>query len=501
MIKRSIKKILISNRGEIAVRIIKSCSEMGIKTVSIYSDVDVYAIHARLADESYCVGPAPARDSYLNQDKIIEIAKLSGCDAIHPGYGFLSENSSFAHKVTENNLKFIGPSAAAMKLMGDKTSARSFAIKIGVQIVPGTTDPIDDISRAIRVADEIGYPILIKAAGGGGGKGMRIIKNANELEAGLKASKSEALSAFSDGRVFIEKYIENPRHIEVQVLADAYGNVVHFGERECSIQRRHQKIIEESPSTYINETIRTELTQAAVSLVKEAGYTNAGTVEFIFDQNKKFYFLEMNTRLQVEHPITEMRIGYDLVKEQIKISEGNRLDFSQKDVKFDGHSMECRIYAEDPYNNFFPSTGKIIHLQVPSGLGIRDDRGVEERSEISPYYDPLISKLITFGKTREETRSRMSAALKQYHLIGLRNNINFCSWITSHPKFISGEYDTGFIEKYFSVEELDKPSEELVNVAIIAAIGRIQNPSQNEIEKGAVNSFSNWKNKKIDGFN
>jgi acetyl-CoA carboxylase biotin carboxylase subunit len=499
--KRSIKKILISNRGEIAVRIIKSCSEMGIKTVAVYSEIDVHSPHVRLANESYCIGPAPARESYLNQDKIIEIAKYSGCDAIHPGYGFLSENPSFAKKVVENDIIFIGPSADAMKLMGDKTSARSFAKKIGVPIVPGIIDSIDDLTEAQRIAEEIGYPVLIKAAGGGGGKGMRIIYNAIDLEAGLMASKSEALSAFSDGRVYIEKYIRNTRHIEVQILADAYGNVVHFGERECSIQRRHQKIIEESPSTYIDEKIRANLTQAAVSLAKEAGYTNAGTVEFIFDQNKKFYFLEMNTRLQVEHPITEMRVGYDLVKEQIKIAEGNRLDFSQKDIKFEGHSIECRIYAEDPSNSFFPSTGKIIHLQVQSSPGIRDDRGVEQGSEISPYYDPLISKLISFGKTREETRNRMSAALKQFRLIGLRNNINFCNWIVTHPKFISGEYDTGFIEKYFSVVELDKPSDELLAVAIIAAINKIQNVNHNFVETSESKPCSNWKNKRIDGFN
>ncbi|MBA4311373.1 MAG: acetyl-CoA carboxylase biotin carboxylase subunit [Chlorobiaceae bacterium] len=494
-------KILISNRGEIAVRIIKSCSEMGIKTVAVYSDIDKHAVHVRLASESYCIGSAPARESYLNQDKIIEIAKSSGCDAIHPGYGFLSENPSFAKKVEENNIIFIGPSAEAMKLMGDKTSARTFAKKIGVPIVPGTTDPIDNITDAQRIAEEISYPVLIKAAGGGGGKGMRIINKANDLEAGLRASKSEALSAFSDGRVYIEKYIENPRHIEVQILADAYGNVVHFGERECSIQRRHQKIIEESPSTYIDEKIRADLTQAAVSLVKEAGYTNAGTVEFIFDQNKKFYFLEMNTRLQVEHPITEMRVGYDLVKEQIEIAKGNRLDFSQKDIKFEGHAIECRIYAEDPYNSFFPSTGKIINLRIPSGLGIRDDRGIEEKSEVSPYYDPLISKLISFGKTREEARNRMSVALKQYRLIGLKNNINFCAWIINQPKFISGEYDTGFIDKYFSVNELDKPSEEIITVAIIAALTKLQKNNHNLVEVSENKSCSNWKNKKIDSFN
>ncbi|MBI5476239.1 MAG: acetyl-CoA carboxylase biotin carboxylase subunit [Ignavibacteriales bacterium] len=495
---KSIKKILIANRGEIAIRIIKTCKELGIAAVAVYSDVDHYSPHTRYADESYNIGAAPAKLSYLNAEKIIEIALQTKTDAIHPGYGFLSENADFAQLVEENGLIFIGPKAQSIKLMGDKTAARDLAIKAGIPIVPGTTKPVKSVAEAQQIADELGFPVLLKAAGGGGGKGMRIISSPNEMENGLQTAKSEALSAFKDNRVYIEKYITNPRHIEVQILADQYGNVIHLGERECSIQRRHQKIIEESPSTYLDGSIREQLTQAAISLVKMSGYTNAGTLEFIFDQNKKFYFLEMNTRLQVEHPVTEMRVGFDLVAEQIRIAEGKKLSFTQEDINFIGNSIECRIYAEDPSNNFFPSTGKIAELKVPSGFGIRDDRGVETGSIVTAYYDPLISKLISWGRTREEARKRLSAALSDYILYGIINNIDFCHSIINHPQFVKGEYDTGFIHKYFEDIYKNDIPENIIQSAIIGSIATYLSQQKKIRINTAGDSHSRWKNKQVD---
>jgi acetyl-CoA carboxylase, biotin carboxylase subunit len=501
MVKNSVKKILVANRGEIAVRIIKTCKEIGIQTVAIYSEIDSKAVHTRLADEAYCVGPAPAKESYLNADKIIDIALKTKTEAIHPGYGFLSENASFAELIKNNGLIFIGPSPKSIKLMGDKIAARQLAKKLGIPVVPGTIKPIASFIEAKEIGDSVGYPILIKAVGGGGGKGMRVINNQPELEGGLRVAKSEASSAFNDDRVYIEKYIPNPRHIEVQILADQFGNVIHLGERECSIQRRHQKIIEESPSTYLNSYIRDQLTQASVSLVKASKYTNAGTLEFIFDQNKNFYFLEMNTRLQVEHPVTEMRVGIDIVNEQIRIAEGKQLSFKQTDIQFNGHSIECRIYAEDPSNNFFPSTGKIISLKVPSGFGIRDDRGIEEECEVTPYYDPLISKLISWGKTREEARKRISVALANYQLYGISNNINFCHSIVNHPDFISGNYDTGFIQNNGVDNITGKPPVEILHAAILAGILKNKTTHSNIKIKLSTIMVNRWRNKRFENFN
>lgn len=468
--KKKIKKTLVANRGEIAVRVIKTCKELGIGTVAIYSEIDRESPHVRQADEAYLVGPAPATESYLNQSKIVEIAKKSQTDAIHPGYGFLSENPSFVELLERNRITFIGPNAASIRLMGDKTAARRLAQSIGIPIVPGTTAPVSSEDEAAAVATQLGYPILLKAAGGGGGKGMRLVQSESELSSAFRGSQSEARSAFADDRVYVEKYIERPRHIEVQVLADMHGNVVHIGERECSIQRRHQKVVEESPSVFINESIRDNITQAAVQLIKASGYVNAGTIEFIFDQEKHFYFLEMNTRLQVEHPVTELRTGLDLVREQINIAAGNPIPFTQKDIHFRGHAIECRIYAEDPENNFFPSIGTILHLKAPSGLGIREDRGIDEGNEITTYYDPLISKIIAWGITRDDAIRRMRNALDTYEIFGLHHNVPFCSWVLQHELFREGRFNTNFIQTYYSPEKLALPSDDVLRAAATAAV-------------------------------
>jgi acetyl-CoA carboxylase biotin carboxylase subunit len=489
-----IKKILIANRGEIAVRVIKTCREMGINSVAVYSDIDKDAMHVRMADEAHCIGPAPARESYLNQKKIIEVAKKTKADAIHPGYGFLSENPKFVELLEENGIIFIGPNSKSIRLLGDKTAARTLAKSINVPIVPGTTESIKTYDEAVETARYINYPILLKAAGGGGGKGMRIVYSEAELASALKGSQSEALSAFGDDRIYIEKYIENPRHIEVQILADSHGNIIHLGERECSIQRRHQKIIEESPSTIVTPEIRERLVKSAIQLIKSSGYVNAGTVEFIFDQNKNFYFLEVNTRLQVEHPVTEMRIGLDLVREQINIADGKELSVKQEDISFNGNSIECRIYAEDPCNNFYPSTGKIVYLRSPRGFGIREDIGVEEGSEISSYYDPLISKLIVWAKTRNEALERMRAALNNYEIFGVRNNLSLCLWVMNHLKFISGKFDTNFLNNDFKQEELQKVPALLLKVGSIAALidSKMLPTFSNELNDGG-RIKSNWK--------
>jgi len=495
-----IKKILVANRGEIAVRIMRSCKEMGIKTVAIYSDIDSNSLHVQMADEAYLLGSAPAEESYLNSSKIIQIALATKSDAIHPGYGFLSENPSFVDLVVKNRIVFIGPSSKSIRLMGDKTAARSLAKSIHVPIVPGTVRPIESLDDAIRSAKEISYPVLLKAAGGGGGKGMRIVRSEPELASALRASQSEAKSSFADDRVYIEKYIENPRHIEIQILADIHSNVIHLGERECSIQRRHQKIIEESPSTIINQIKRESLTKAAVELTKAGGYSNAGTLEFILDQDRNFYFLEMNTRLQVEHPVTEMRTGLDIVREQINIAEGNHLSWKQDEVTFKGHSIECRIYAEDPADNFYPSTGKIVSMRPPSGLGVREDRGVQAGDEISSFYDPIIAKLVTWANTRDEAIDRMISALSTYQLYGIRNNIHFCSWILSHPDFRRGEFDTNFISRNFTPESLHDIPDEMIKVAGIAAIMNAQSVQADANAFNHASGESKWKKKIFDSY-
>jgi len=466
---KQIRRILIANRGEIAVRIIKTCREMNIRTIALYSDVDRDAPHVRLADEAYSLGAPIASESYLNKEKILAIAKSARADAIHPGYGFLSENYEFAQQVNDAGLVFIGPSPRSMALMGSKTSARRLAQSLGVPIVPGSPDALDSNDEAALIADQIGYPVLLKASGGGGGKGMRVIRTASELPSGLASARSEARSAFGDDRVYVEKYIENPRHIEVQILGDSHGNVIHLGERECSIQRRHQKIIEESPSCALDQLLRQSLTNAAVSLARASEYTNAGTIEFILDAEKNFYFLEMNTRLQVEHPVTEMRTGLDLVREQIRIAEGNVLSLDQQAVTFSGHAIECRIYAEDSFNNFFPFPGQIIYLRSPSGIGIREERGVEEGSAISTHYDPMIAKLIAWAHDRDEALDRMSAALNQYEIFGVKNNVDLCLWIVNHPEFRAGKFDTHFLSRNFTKDSLGKPEEYLLEAASLVA--------------------------------
>ncbi len=497
MAKSYFKKILIANRGEIAVRVIRACRELGISTVAVFSEADRLALHVRLADEAYCIGAPPSKESYLVQEKIIAAAKTAGAEAIHPGYGFLSENPQFARRIRESGLVFIGPPAEAMELMGDKTAARLRMRAANVPIVPGTEKPLPDQKAALALIKELGYPVLLKAAAGGGGKGMRVVRNDSEMASAFRGARSEAESAFGDGRIYVEKYLAAPRHIEFQILADSYGNVVHLGERECSIQRRHQKVIEESPSCILDETLRQKMGEAAVKASQACGYQNAGTIEFMVDPQRHFYFLEMNTRLQVEHPVTEMITGIDLVKEQIRIAAGERLNYSQNDIPFRGHAIECRIYAEDPANNFLPSTGRIRHLSPPGGLGVRDDNGYYAGAEVSIYYDPLISKLITWGRDRTEAIARMKRALREYQIQGVETSIPFCLLVMNHPKFIAGEFDTHFIESEF----LNNPNQqyEQKNEEEIAALSAVLFEMQSKNNHAAVSapkfsdSMSSWK--------
>ncbi len=440
------KKILIVNRGEIAVRIIKACRELKIISAVLYTDADKNSLHVRAADQAYYIGKSQANESYLNIPKIINTAKEINADAIHPGYGFLSENSIFIKEVENAGITFIGPSSKSVEMMGEKTSARRLMKENNVPIVPGTVNSIETIEEALIIADEIGFPIMIKAASGGGGKGMRQVYNKSEMKSSFDRAKNEALKSFGNFDVYIEKLIEEPKHIEVQILGDKFGNYIHLFERECSIQRRHQKIIEEAPSAFVDESTRSKITEAAINAAKACGYYNAGTIEFLMDKNKEFYFLEMNTRLQVEHPVTEMITGVDLVKEQIKIAFGEKLSLEQKDIILNGHAMECRIYAEDTDNNFAPSTGTIKHHRLPSGPGIRVDRGIDLKSEVSVYYDPLLSKVIAHGKDRDESISRLMRALGEYQIVGVITNIPLCRWILERKNFASGNFDINFIE-------------------------------------------------------
>jgi len=440
------KKILIANRGEIAVRIIRACKELGISAAVIYSEADRKSLHIRMSDEAYLVGPAEAKESYLNAEKIIQIAKDIKAEAIHPGYGFLAENANFAELVQTNGLIFIGPPASAMKLAGDKLQSRKIFSEAGIPIVPGS-DEVPTEKEALNSAEKFGYPVLLKASAGGGGKGMRVVRKAEEMSDALRGAKYESKIAFGDDRIYLEKFLEKPRHIEIQILADSFGNYVYLGERECSIQRRHQKLIEESPSVLVDENLRKKMGETAVKIAKLAGYVNAGTVEFLIDQNKEFYFLEMNTRLQVEHPVTEMVTGLDLAKWQIKIASGEKLDFAQENIKPFGHALECRIYAEDYQNNFFPSTGLISLYREPGGPGVRVDSGVYEGFEISLYYDPLIAKLICWGQNREEAILRMSRALSEYQINGITTTIEFHQDVMQNEKFKKGEISTNFIQE------------------------------------------------------
>ncbi|TET66475.1 MAG: acetyl-CoA carboxylase biotin carboxylase subunit [Candidatus Aminicenantes bacterium] len=462
------KKILIANRGEIAVRVIRACREMDIIPVAVYSEVDRKALHVRLAEEAYYIGEAGPSESYLNIEKIIEVAKKSKVEALHPGYGFLAENSKLVKRCEEERIVFIGPSSESMEVMGKKTASRMRMAKAGVTIIPGTLKPLKDEKDLRENAEKIGFPVLLKASAGGGGKGLRLVRKKKDLLSSFRLARSEAQSSFDDPSVYIEKYIEEPHHIEIQILADNFGNIVYLGERECSIQRRYQKVLEETPSPFLDEDTRRQMGQVAVKAAAAVNYRNAGTVEFVVDKSKRFYFLEMNTRLQVEHPVTEMVTGIDLVKNQIKIAAGLCLPFCQEDIKFNGFSMQCRIYAEDPDNEFMPSPGKIIYLRAPSGgLGIRDDNGVYEGYMVPLEYDPLLSKLITWGTTRAEAIRRMLRALSEYQIYGIKTTIPFFKRILLHPDFIAGDYNTHFISNLEKEEDGEKP-DDLV-VALIAA--------------------------------
>jgi acetyl-CoA carboxylase biotin carboxylase subunit len=443
------RKILIANRGEIAVRIMRACRDLGVIPVAVFSEADASALHVRMSDEAHCIGPAPSSQSYLNIEAIVAAAKKGGAEAIHPGYGFLAENAGFARAVTEAGLTFIGPSPAAMEVMASKTSARRAATEAGVSVVPGTTEPLQSFADARETAARFGYPVMLKAAAGGGGKGMREVASENELLPAFDTAQAEALSAFGNQEIYLEKVVQRPRHIEIQLFADQHGNVVHLGERECSIQRRHQKVIEECPSPIDDQSLRGRMGEAAIKIAKAVDYIGAGTVEFLFsDATREFYFLEMNTRLQVEHPVTELVTGFDLVREQITVAAGAQLSFGQEDVQWRGHAIECRVYAEDPENNFFPSPGKVTFLRVPSGPGIRDDGGVSEGDEVSIHYDPMISKLVAWGSTRAEAINRLRRALDEYAVGGIKTTLPFFREIVRDKEFIAGRLDTGFIARF-----------------------------------------------------
>jgi acetyl-CoA carboxylase biotin carboxylase subunit len=461
------KKVLVANRGEIAVRVLRACRELGLRTVAVYSDADRTALHVRYADEAYHIGPAPSTQSYLRIEKIIDAAKQANVDAIHPGYGFLAENPAFARASRDAGLAFVGPSPESMELMGDKAAARRLAASIGIPIVPGTDHEVGHEDEAIAVAEQIGYPLLVKAAVGGGGKGMRTVHSAEELPFALAAARREAESAFGDGAIYLERLVEGARHIEFQILGDEHGNIIHLGERECSIQRRHQKLMEEAPSVALDEDLRTEMGQAAIALARTANYSNVGTVEFLLDREKHVYFLEMNTRLQVEHPVTELASGVDIVKEQFRIASGRSMRYRQEDIKIKGWALECRICAEDPYDNFLPSTGRITGLHEPTGPGVRLDSGIYEGFGVSLYYDPLISKLSVWGETRGEAILRMRRALEEYRIMGVKTNIPFHQQMMDHVEFIYGQFDTTFVENRFAMQERDKG--ELIKTAAIAA--------------------------------
>lgn len=449
-----IKKILIANRGEIALRVIHTCKELGIKTVAVYSRPDAASPHVMHADESVFIGEAASSESYLVMDKIIDAAQQTGADAIHPGYGFLSENAVFAQRCEDEGIIFIGPKPHAIKVMGDKTAARELVTKLGIPTPPGLKSELKDLEEAAKIADEIGYPILVKAAAGGGGKGMRIVYKKEEFESSIKAAKSEARNAFGDDRIYIEKYLEEPRHVEFQILADMHGNVVHLFDRECSIQRRHQKVIEEAPCALLTDDLRARMAESAVKAAKGCDYIGAGTIEFLVDKHLNYYFLEMNTRLQVEHPVTEMITGVDLVAAQIHVAEGKELHFTQDDLSINGASIECRIYAEDPENNFLPSTGLLTKHRVPTGDGIRVDAGVEEGQSVTINYDPMISKLTVHGKDRDHAIQRMLRALEEYEIAGCRTTIPFCEFTLRHQAFASAKYDTHFVKEHFKPEAL-----------------------------------------------
>ena len=482
----TIKKILIANRGEIALRVIRTAKEMGIKTMAVYSEADRNALHVKYADEAVCIGPPPSSESYLLGDKIIEVCKQHHVDAIHPGYGFLSENAQFSKAVSDAGLIFIGPSPESIEVMGSKLAAKAAVSTYDIPMVPGTAEAITDIPAAKKIAMDIGYPILIKASAGGGGKGMRIVENPEEFEEQMNRAISEAKSAFGDGSVFIEKFITSPKHIEFQILGDQHGNTIHLFDRECSIQRRHQKVIEEAPSPVLTDEIRKKMGEAAINVAKSCNYYGAGTVEFIMDENLNFYFLEMNTRLQVEHPVTEEITGVDLVRQQIKIAQGEELELKQEDLKIRGHAIECRVYAEDPANNFLPDIGKLSTYVRPQGSGVRVDDGFEEGMDIPIYYDPMIAKLVTFAEDRDLAIDRMVRAIDEYQITGIQTTLPFCKYALQHDEFRSGRFDTNFVKNFFTPANLKSDgTEDLNKIAAVLASKFVMD------QKGSANGQNN----------
>ena len=480
---RRIGKVLVANRGEIAIRVFRTCRELGIGTVAVFSDADRSALHVRMADEAYRVGPAPSSESYLDIEAVLDAAKRSGADAIHPGYGFLSENAGFAERCEAEGLIFIGPPAPAIAAMGDKAAARKLMLEAGVPMAPGVVDPVESKDEAAKIAAEIGYPVLIKAAAGGGGKGMRIVRSSDDLASSFDAARREAEAAFGDGRVYVEKYIDHPRHIEIQILADKHGNVIHLGERECSIQRRHQKVVEESPSCIVDGELREKMGSAAVEAARACGYTNAGTVEFLVDADRTFYFMEMNTRLQVEHPVTEIVTGIDLVAQQIRVAEGETLGFNQEDVTLSGHAIECRVYAEDPVANFLPDPGPLHRHRLPSGPRVRVDSGVEEGSEIPIHYDPMISKLVAWGADRDEAIRTMRRALDEYRIAGVQTTIPFCRYVMDHEDFVSGQFSTHFVQDRYDPKRLAAISDDDRLKSALAALLAAGAPTNGRLDE------------------
>ncbi len=496
---RKIKKILIANRGEIAIRVMRSAKDMGIKTVAVFSEADRGMPHVKYADEAVCIGEAPSNKSYLLGNKIIDVCKNLNVDAIHPGYGFLSENADFAKEVTDAGIIFIGPDPEAIHVMGNKLEAKAAVKDYDIPMVPGTDEPVSDISEAKVIAKEIGYPILIKAAAGGGGKGMRVVEEEKNFDEQIKLAVNEAKSAFGDGSVFIERYVNSPRHIEIQILADTHGNTLYLFERECSIQRRHQKVVEEAPSAILTPELRKKMGESAVEVAKACNYKGAGTVEFLMDEKLNYYFLEMNTRLQVEHPVTEFITGTDLVKEQIKIAEGQAINFKQEDLQINGHAIELRVYAEDPTNNFLPDIGKLKIYKKPEGIGIRVDDGFEEGMDIPIYYDPMISKLTSYGKNRKEAIARMIRAIDDYKICGVKTTLSFGKFVMQHDAFISGNYNTHFVKEFYTDSDKSTTENDDSDIAAMMAVYALLNQKatiKNDVlNNGSQNS--NWKNNRL----
>lgn len=492
------KKILVANRGEIALRVMRTCRQMGISTVAIYSEADRNSPHVRFADEAVCVGPAASKDSYLRIDKIIQVCKDLGVDGIHPGYGFLSENAAFAKACEENGVIFIGPTVEAIEIMGSKLAAKQAVSRFDVPLVPGTDQPITDVQEAKRLAAEIGFPILIKASAGGGGKGMRIVEGAEDFEEQMKLAVSEATSAFGDGSVFIEKFVTSPRHIEIQILGDTHGNIVYLFERECSIQRRHQKVVEEAPSAVLTPALRQQMGEAAVQVARSVNYVGAGTVEFIVNHQLDFYFLEMNTRLQVEHPVTEMITGVDLVKEQIQIARGEKISFRQEDLRIHGHAIELRVYAEDPLNNFLPDIGKLEVYQLPQGEGVRVDDGFDEGMDIPIYYDPMIAKLIAHGNNRADAIQKLKKAIEDYQIKGVKTTLPFGTFVLNHAAFTTGDFDTKFVENYFHPHE-DRQEEHQLAALLAAKLFQEKERAFGVSEAGNRDVVSGWRSARTSG--